>query len=55
MKVIAVPKTMDNDVRNISAIIEPVIMILLGLKPLVFKKKDWRDRLSEAEKGCDAQ
>ncbi len=25
-------------------------MILLGLKPLVFKKKDWRERLTEAEK-----
>jgi putative tricarboxylic transport membrane protein len=30
-----------------------LMMILLGLKPLIFKKKDWRDRLSEAEKGCD--
>lgn len=29
-----------------------VIMILLGLKPLLFKKKeDWRDRLTDAEKG----
>jgi putative tricarboxylic transport membrane protein len=31
-----------------------MLMILLGLKPLIFKKKDWRDRLSEAGKGCDA-
>jgi len=28
-----------------------LLMILLGLKPLIFKKKDWRDRLTEAEKG----
>ena len=28
-----------------------LIMILLGLKPLLFKKKgDWRERLTEAEK-----
>ena len=30
-----------------------VIMILLGLKPLVFKKKgDWREKLTDAEKGA---
>ena len=28
-----------------------LLMILLGLKPLIFKKKDWRERLTEAEKG----
>ena len=28
-----------------------LVMILLGLKPLIFKKKDWRERLTEAEKG----
>ncbi|MBU2262739.1 MAG: hypothetical protein KKF02_12550 [Proteobacteria bacterium] len=28
-----------------------LLMILLGLKPLIFKKKDWRDRLTEVEKG----
>jgi hypothetical protein len=28
-----------------------LLMILLGLKPLFFKKKDWRERLTEAEKG----
>ena len=28
-----------------------LIMILLGLKPLIFKTKDWRERLIEAEKG----
>ncbi|MHB8770234.1 MAG: tripartite tricarboxylate transporter permease [Syntrophales bacterium] len=27
-----------------------LVMILLGLKPLIFKKKDWRERLTEAEK-----
>jgi putative tricarboxylic transport membrane protein len=43
--------------RPISAffLVLALIMILLGLKPLIFKKKrDWRDRLTEAEKGCDA-
>jgi putative tricarboxylic transport membrane protein len=42
--------------RPISAVflLLALIMILLGLKPLIFKKRDWRDRLSEAEKGCDA-
>jgi putative tricarboxylic transport membrane protein len=41
--------------RPISAIflVMALIMILLGLKPLIFKKQDWRDRLTEAEKGCD--
>jgi putative tricarboxylic transport membrane protein len=28
-----------------------LLMMLLGLKPLIFKKKDWRERLTEAEKG----
>jgi putative tricarboxylic transport membrane protein len=28
-----------------------LLMILLGIKPLIFKKKDWRERLTEAEKG----
>jgi putative tricarboxylic transport membrane protein len=28
-----------------------LVMILLGLKPLIFKTKDWRERLIEAEKG----
>ena len=43
--------------RPISAffLVLALMMILLGLKPLIFKKKDWRDRLSEAEKGCDAR
>ena len=27
-----------------------LVMILLGLKPLIIKKKDWRERLTEAEK-----
>jgi putative tricarboxylic transport membrane protein len=27
-----------------------LIMVLLGLKPLFIKKKDWRDRLTDAEK-----
>jgi len=27
-----------------------VIMLLLGLKPLFVKKRDWRERLTEAEK-----
>ena len=42
--------------RPISAafLVLALIMILLGLKPLIFKKRDWRDRLSEAEKGCGA-
>jgi len=42
--------------RPISAVFLALalIMILLALKPLIFKKRDWRDRLSEAEKGCDA-
>jgi len=42
--------------RPISAffLVLALIMILLGLKPLIFKKRDWRDRLSEVEKGCDA-
>jgi putative tricarboxylic transport membrane protein len=39
--------------RPISAVFlgGALIMILLGLKPLIWKKKDWRDRLTEAEKG----
>jgi len=42
--------------RPISAffLVLALIMILLGLKPLIFRKGDWRDRLNEAEKGCDA-
>ena len=28
-----------------------LLMMLLGLKPLIFKKKDWRERLTKAEKG----
>jgi putative tricarboxylic transport membrane protein len=27
-----------------------LVMILLGLKPLIIKKKDWRERLTDAEK-----
>ena len=27
-----------------------VIMLLLGLKPLIVKERDWRERLTEAEK-----
>ena len=29
-----------------------LIMILLGLKPLIFRKKDWRERLTDAEKSA---
>jgi len=38
--------------RPISAVFlaAALVMILLGLKPLIWKKKDWRDRLTEAEK-----
>ena len=38
--------------RPISAVFLALalVMILLGLKPLIFKK-DWRERLTEAEKG----
>jgi putative tricarboxylic transport membrane protein len=40
--------------RPISAVflVLALIMILLGLKPLIFKKKDWRERLTEAEKSA---
>jgi TctA family transporter len=27
-----------------------LIMLLLGLKPLFIKKRDWRERLTEAQK-----
>jgi putative tricarboxylic transport membrane protein len=30
------------------------VMILLGLKPLIMKQKDWRQRLTDAEKAPDA-
>ena len=38
--------------RPISAVflVIALVMILLGLKPLIWKKKDWRERLTEAEK-----
>jgi putative tricarboxylic transport membrane protein len=38
--------------RPISAVFlgGAVVMILLALKPLIMKKKDWRERLTEAEK-----
>jgi len=38
--------------RPISAVflVVALVMILLGLKPLIWKKKDWRERLTEAEK-----
>ncbi|MCJ7493686.1 MAG: tripartite tricarboxylate transporter permease [Deltaproteobacteria bacterium] len=38
--------------RPISAVflVVALAMILLGLKPLIWKKKDWRERLTEAEK-----
>jgi len=38
--------------RPISAVFLGValVMIFLGIKPLIWKKKDWRERLSEAEK-----
>ncbi|MDP3040328.1 MAG: tripartite tricarboxylate transporter permease [Deltaproteobacteria bacterium] len=38
--------------RPISAVflVVVLVMILLGLKPLIWKKKDWRERLTEAEK-----
>ncbi len=38
--------------RPISAVflVGALIMILLAVKPLIWKKRDWRDRLTEAEK-----
>ena len=38
--------------RPISAVflVVALVMIFLGLKPLIWKKKDWRERLTEAEK-----
>ncbi len=38
--------------RPISAVflVGALIMLLLALKPLILKKKDWRERLTEAEK-----
>lgn len=38
--------------RPISAVflVVALAMILLGLRPLIWKKKDWRERLTEAEK-----
>ena len=40
--------------RPISAtfLVVALIMVLLGLKPLIFKKKDWRERLTDAEKSA---
>ena len=39
--------------RPISAVflVGALIMILLAVKPLIWKKRGWRDRLTEAEKG----
>ena len=39
--------------RPISAVflVVALVMILLGVRPLIWKKKDWRERLTEAEKG----
>jgi TctA family transporter len=39
--------------RPISAVFLAVAlaMVFMGVRPLIWKKKDWRERLSEAEKG----
>jgi len=37
---------------SVAFLILTLIMLLLSLKPLIVKKRDWRNRLTEAEKEC---